>query len=99
MELNLTDSEWIRLLDGDSDDSELPRCCANISALRDELMIHVREGRNRPIPDYRLRDLKQKIKWAMDGHDFPKRKFPVLNKIIDAVGPLEEHKPQDFESI
>ena len=80
--LDLTDSEWISLIDGDADDSQLPMCCGNVSALRDEFMQIVREGRNADIYDFRLNDLKRKLKWFADGHDMT----PLLKKVCDQLG-------------
>lgn len=82
MKITLTDSEWISLIDGDSEDSQLPRCCANISALRDELIHIIREGRNEDIMDYRIQWLKDKLTWVADGHDLT----PLLKKVCDQIG-------------
>lgn len=91
MKINLTDSEWISLLDGEIEGSQLPRCCANISALRDVFMSIVRDGRNDDIQDWQIQDLRQKLKWVADGHDI--ENFPVLMKVVECVGGLpEEHE-------
>lgn len=81
MKLDLTDSEWIQLLDGQSDDSELQACCANISALRDVFVEIVRNGRNSSLMNWTADDLKQKIKWVADGHDLT----PVLQKVCAQI--------------
>lgn len=90
--LNLTDSEWLQLLDGQSDDSELSACCANVSALRDVFFQIVREGRNEEIMDWVVRDLKQKIKWVAGGHELT----PLLRKICEQINfdpNSVEHEP------
>lgn len=94
MKLNLTDSEWISLLDGESDDSQLGTCCANISSLRDQFMLLVRSGRNEEIMEWELTDLKRKIKWVADGHELS----PLLIKICEQIGfdPEEEEHKKGF---
>lgn len=80
--IKLTDTEWILLLDGQDEDSELGSCCANISALRDVFVQLVRSGRNSERQDWELRDLKQKIKWVSDGHELT----PLLKKVCAQIG-------------
>ena len=80
IQLTLTDSEWIQLIDGESDDSQLGICCANISALRDEFVSIIRYGRH-SISDWSLSDLKQKLKWVADGHKLT----PLLQKVCDQL--------------
>jgi hypothetical protein len=65
IKLNLTDSEWISLVDGNSDDSSLPVCCANVSALRDVFIHIIRNGRNTDLPSWTLEDLRQKLKMVL----------------------------------
>ena len=79
--LQLTDSEWIQLLDGESDDSGLQSCCANISALRDVFVQIVRAGRSNELMSWVLDDLKQKLKWVADGHELP----PLLRKVCEQI--------------
>ena len=95
VKLELTDAEWLQLLDGENDDSELPTCCANISALRDSLMSHVRAGRNRAIPSWKVREITQRLGWVADGHDLT----PLLKKVCKQLNytPGEEHEPQSLE--
>ncbi len=98
MKIELTDSEWISLLDGNAEDSGLPICCANISALRDQLVSIVRDGRNSDIMKWEIDDLKQKIKWVIDGHDI--EGLPLIKKIADQIGfdfETVEHEPQTLE--
>lgn len=98
MKITLTDQEWIQLLDGNSDDSELPVCCANVSALRDVLGQVVRNGRHHEIEVFTADNLRQKLKWVTDGHELTK--LPVLKKLAEQVGfdeASETHKPQPME--
>lgn len=98
IKLELTDAEWISLLDGTSDNSSLPTCCANISALRDELIHILRNGRNEPIRSWELDGLKQKLQWAANGHEF--KNLPVIQKICKQLDfdPLKDkHEPQIME--
>jgi len=60
--ITLTDAEWISLIDCADDDSGLPICCANISALRDELIGVIRNGRNNPLSQWELDELIKKKK-------------------------------------
>jgi hypothetical protein len=93
--LNLTDSEWVKLIDGNSDDSELPVCCANVSALRDALMRIVRNGRSSPISAFDLPELRKTLGWYCSGHDMT----PLLQKVADQVGfkPEDTHEPNSIE--
>jgi len=42
--VELTDSEWMSLIDGTRDDASLQKCCANISELRDQIITIARDG-------------------------------------------------------
>lgn len=44
MKLVLTDGEWMSLIDGTRGVGTLQKCCANISALRDEIIQIARDG-------------------------------------------------------
>lgn len=91
--LNLTDDEWVRLIDGYSEDSLLQHCCANISALRDELITMLRCGRNRSASDWELKELRDKLQWVAYGHEIAEK--PVFKKLIAEVGGLsDEHHAQ-----
>jgi hypothetical protein len=93
--LDLTDSEWLSLLDG-GDASELGICCANISALRDELFFIVRQGRHEELPNWTLDDLRQKLKWVADGHDLT----PTLKKLcvqLDLDPDTAKHTKRSME--
>lgn len=96
--LSLTDKEWMQLLDGNCEYTQLQSCCANISALRDELGQIVREGRTEPIMSFYLSSLKQKLMWVMDGHELS----PLLKKVCDQIGfdykdPKNSHAFQSSE--
>ena len=94
--LTLTDSEWVQLLDGESDDSQLGKCCANISSLRDWFAQIIRDGRNEPIMDWYLEKLKVRLKWVADGHDLT----PLLQKVCDQLQfdpSAVEHEPDKAE--
>ncbi len=43
--IELTDAEWIGLLDAESDDSTLPMCCGVVSELRSSIGYLARNGR------------------------------------------------------
>lgn len=97
--LVLTDSEWISLIDGSDDHSGLPTCCANISALRFDLITIIRNGRNNPLSNWEVEGLIQKLQWCYDGHDL--EDLPVIQKICKQIGfePKTEnkHEPQQME--
>ncbi len=80
--ITLTDAEWIRLIDGECDDSGLLKCCANCSELRDSIISIVRDGRNTPIYNWKLKELMKHIKWVYDGHDLS----PTLKKVCEQIG-------------
>jgi hypothetical protein len=89
--LNLSDTEWVSLIDGNSYDSGLPICCANISALRDVLVSILRNGRKREIGFFDMQELRKCLKWVADDHDLS----PTVKKLSDQIGfnsASEEHK-------
>lgn len=93
--IKLSDSEWMEILDG-VEGHGLPNCCANISALRDVFISHVRQGRNQTIRGWELTELKQKIKWVFDGHDLPL----LIKKVCEQIGydPSKDEHTKDAES-
>lgn len=96
--LDLTDAEWVRLIDGDCEDSALPKCCANISELRSTLISICRDGRNGEVMEYKIDRLKQHLKWVEDGHDLAD--MPVIKKIMQQIGYDSagmEHEKQEVE--
>lgn len=83
----LTDAEWMALLRS-TEDSELPPCCANISALRDEIIDLATE---RSDISWAKTGLLRAYGAARDGHDLDNGSFPVLDKLmqqVDAFGGL-----------
>ncbi len=78
--LDLTDAEWMSIIDQDRDG--LPPCCGNISALRDSITSHARNG-GQPIFYSEFEMLKRHLSWCFPDHDIPS---PVFQKIIDQVG-------------
>ncbi len=95
--LTLTDTEWCQLIDGESEDSQLHICCANISALRDTFVSIMRNGRrDTEIGPFDLPNLKQKLKWVADSHDLT----PLLKKVCEQSGfdpSVSEHTGQGIE--
>lgn len=93
--VDLTDGEWMSLLDGERDG--LPRCCANVSALRDVLMQVVRGGGE--VDTFTMLGLERAFGWFVEGHDLPEG--GALEKLARQVGlPLEvpdEHPKQGHE--
>jgi len=81
MKLDLTDAEWLELLDG-SEDNELASCCRNVSELRNNFVQIVREGRNEEICYVWIPQLEQSIKNFVSGH----LAGPILKKVIDQLG-------------
>ena len=95
MQLELTDSEWMSLLDGEREG--LQRCCANVSVLRDVLMNIVRGGGE--VGTFDRFQLEQKFAWFIEGHNLDPD--GPLAKIAAQVGlstdPPEEHPRQNGE--
>lgn len=93
--VELTDSEWMSLLDGERDG--LPRCCANVSALRDALMSVVRGGCE--VGPFDRLQVQRTLWWVVEGHDLDPD--GPLVKLAGQVGlsliPPEEHPRQVVE--
>lgn len=79
--LDLTDHEWMLLLDGEDPDSELGSCCANVSALRDQFVSIVRQGRKSRLYNWETDPLMKALKWFADGHELT----PVLKKVCEQL--------------
>lgn len=95
VQLELTDSEWMSLLDGERDG--LPRCCANVSALRDTLMGIVRGGCALNPFDRTL--LERHFYWFLEGHDLD-QEGPLAKLVAQTGLPMiapEEHPRQPGE--
>jgi len=95
VKIELTDSEWMSLIDGTRD---LQRCCANISELRDCIISVVREGC--VINTFAIERFKMTLGWVLDGHEIDS--IPALVKIREQLG-LAGHQvhrpdtlPEDF---
>jgi len=80
VQIVLTDEEWMSIINKERDG--LPPCCANVSALRDEIvMVAMEDGFSSFYTDHS--QLRMKLGWVFPGHDEPS---PVVQKIIDQVG-------------
>lgn len=65
----------------DSEKSALPSCCANISALRDQILLLKR--RNGRLYQTNKDRLLEAFEWTKDGHDMDRANFATLYKLID----------------
>jgi hypothetical protein len=93
--LDLTDAEWMSLIDGERDDG-LQRCCANISALRDCLIGAARSGGE--VHTFEVDQLRMTLGWVLDGHDIDG--IPALVKVrrqLELQG-KPPHLPQPGEA-
>ena len=86
----LTEQEWNALCDRtyneETDDWRciaLPICCANVSALRDQIII-LRERDGVLLNDNR-KDLLQSFEWVQDGHASDEWDWTILNKLIEQI--------------
>lgn len=80
--VQLTDTEWMQLIDGNREDSSLPVCCANISALRDFVIDMARNGGE--VNMFTEKQLEMTLGWCVLGHDLGE--FPVLVKMCEQLG-------------
>lgn len=93
--ISLSDEEWMSLIDG-TREGGLTVCCANISALRDEIISIARNGGT--IQQWDEAGLQVKINWVLDSHEIDK--IPALVKFIEQTGidtKQAPHKPQEEE--
>lgn len=75
--VELTDAEWMSLIDG-TRESGLQKCCANISELREQVIVIARDGgRYHTWANFFLRAYRA----AADGHDLD---IPALIVLRDA---------------
>lgn len=86
MKLTFTDAEWIRIIDGECEDSLLPKCCANISQLRSDLISHVRDGRSDKVNPFYEQRIKRSLLWCLNGHD----ELPLFTRLIEMLGVTQE---------
>jgi len=61
----------------------LPPCCANISALRDEIIQIARDGAM--LPPWNGLHFLRAYRVCRDGHDFDDVQFPALMKLTQQV--------------
>ena len=91
--LDLTDSEWMSVISSERDG--LPRCCGNISELRDVLISIAREdGR---INFFTLPRLRRVLGWCFPDHDIPSDVIRKICESVEFVPSFTEHEPAPFE--
>lgn len=78
---SLTDAEWMSLINKERDG--LPRCCANISDLRDQLIQIARDGAM--LAPWNGMEFLRAYRVARDGHDFTEEAQPALMKLVKEV--------------
>jgi hypothetical protein len=91
VKIELSDTEWMDLIDGDRPNG-LAACCANISALRDEIISAARSGGE--IHAFQIDRFRIVLGWVLDGHDIDG--IPALSRLreqIDASG-SQQHTAQ-----
>lgn len=82
MKIDLTDTEWIQLIDGSSKGSKLNACCGPVSELRDEIIQIVRDGRNRDRKEFELKFLYKALdNFIGSGHGLN----PTLQKLCEQI--------------
>jgi len=93
VQIILTDEEWMSIINRERDG--LPPCCANVSALRDEIISLARED---GYSFYTAHDhLRIKLGWVFPEHDEPS---PAVQRIIDQIGwtPPEDTEHTDMKA-
>lgn len=79
VQITLTDEEWMSIINRERDG--LPPCCANVSALRDEIIgLATDDGHSMWAGHDHLR---MKLGWVFPEHDVPS---PAMQRIIDQLG-------------
>lgn len=95
--IELTDEEWMSIIDSKRDG--LPICCANVAALRDDLIEAARRGGR---VDF-FNQVSRHFTWVFPSHGDPQAMSPVMGKIADQLeledllSSIEEHVPQTLE--
>jgi hypothetical protein len=79
VQITLTDEEWMSVINKERDG--LPPCCANVSALRDEIIGLARDDGYSFFTDHDR--LRVALGWVFPDHDVPS---PAVQKIIDQIG-------------
>jgi hypothetical protein len=87
MKIELSDEEWMSLIDG-TREGGLAICCANVSALRDDIISAARNGGTVLIFNEEL--IKENMGWVDDSHDIGD--IPALVKLRQQLG-LEDKIP------
>lgn len=79
VQIVLTDEEWMSIINKERDG--LQPCCANVSALRDEIINIAREDGYSFFGN--LDRLKNMIGWVFPEHGKPS---PAIQRVIDQIG-------------
>lgn len=74
---DLTDAEWMSLIDGSEERDGLMVCCGNISGLRDRIISFARNARG-PQYEWEFIHFARALGAAEDGHNLD---IPALNKL------------------
>ena len=88
--VELTDTEWMDLIDGDRDG--LPRCCANVSALRDDIIRLARDGGI--VNSLYVSMLRTHATWVFPAHGNPS---PTLQKLFAQLDIPTTYEDDDHE--
>lgn len=75
----LTDEEWMSIINREREG--LPPCCANVSALRDEIIGLATNDGESLFTDHDM--LRMRLNWVFPSHDVPS---PAVQKIMDQIG-------------
>lgn len=79
----LTPEEWVSLINGEADG--LPRCCANISALREEVIGLLRDDGLLGYSDFQARRFLHAYVVAASSHDLVDLSSGAIEKLREAV--------------
>jgi len=85
MKIELTDTEWMQLVDGERQDSQLPTCCGNVSALRDSIIVLARQNGHCDL--YSATKFLKCYEFVADGHDLSS--LFVLQKIKSQISSFD----------
>ena len=91
VQIVLSDEEWMSIINRERDG--LPPCCANVSALRDEIISIARDD---GYSFYTAHDsLRQRLGWVFPEHDVPS---PAIQRIIDQIGWVPDEDDQHHQT-
>lgn len=90
--INLTDEEWMSILDQTRDG--LPYCCANLSALRDDIASIVRYGCE--ISDWHMSSFVRHYCWVFPNHELP---LSPIHKILRQLIHNDENAMKLYRSL